>query len=193
MADTKKPVIIKLHPDRKDYIRAENEFFRAIGLCVNTWSFVDRELYRIFRFGLHRFGLVASSKAASILYYKQTTLDRHIQMADDILEHVLRNHEYQSEWRPLQKKIRSAALTRNIIVHHPALRTHTSKGGKAVYLYSIHIEPYEQLLNKQYPGLKGKLALEITDLKHHAVEVEGLAKELQAFLKGIIRAHQGSS
>lgn len=192
MVDAKKPVIIKLHPDRKDYIRAENEFLRAIGLCVNTWSFVDRELYRIFRFGLHQFGIAAASKVASILYYKQTTLDRHIQMVDDMIEHVLSTDEYQNEWRPLQKEIRSAALTRNIIVHHPALRTHTSKGGKAVYLYSIHIEPYERLLNKQYPGLKGKLALEITDLKHHAVEVGGLTTELQAFLKGIIRAHQRS-
>jgi hypothetical protein len=190
MADPKSPVIIKLHPDRKEYIRAENEFLRAIGLCVNTWSFVDRELYRIFRFGLSRFGLASASKAASILYYKQTTLDRHIQLANDMLEHVLATGEFKNEWRPLQKKLRGAALTRNIIVHHPALRTHTSKGGKAAYLYSIHIEPYEQLLNKKYCGLKGKSALAINDLKQHAVEVEGLTIELHAFLKTITRAHQ---
>lgn len=189
MTDPKRPVIVKLHPDRKDYIRAENEFLRVIGLCVNTWSFVDRELYRIFRFGLSWFGLASVSKAASILYYKKTTLDRHIQLANDMLEQVIAPDEYKS-WRLLQKKIRDAALTRNIIVHHPALRTGTSKGGKAVYLYSIHVEPYERLLNKEYQGLKGKSALEIADLKAHAREVEQLTKELQGFLKTLIRSHQ---
>jgi hypothetical protein len=74
MTEPKPPVIIKLHPDRKDYIRNENEFLRAVGLCVNTWAFVDREIYRIFRFGLRRFGLKNPTQLASMLYYKQTVI-----------------------------------------------------------------------------------------------------------------------
>jgi hypothetical protein len=193
MANPKPPVIIKLHPERKDYIRRENEFLRAIGLCVNTWAFVDREIYRLFRFGLHRLGFSQPAKAASILYYKQATLDRHLQLADDMLEQVLTEEEYKNEWRPLQKKVKDAGLTRNIIVHHPALRTGTAKRGRAAYLYSIHIEPYQQLIGKQFPGLKGKTALEIDDLKRHAIEVEELTRELHAFLRRMGQAHQAGS
>ena len=101
--------------------------------------------------------------------------------------------EYKNEWRPLQKKVKDAGLTRNIIVHHPALRTGTAKRGRAAYLYSIHIEPYQQLAGKQFPGLKGKTALEIDDLKEHAVEVELLTRELHAFLRGMTQAHQAGS
>ena len=187
------PVIVKLNPSRKEYIRAENEFLRALGLCVNRWTLVDREIYRLFRFGLQRFGMKSASQAASILYYKQRQLQQHIQLAGDLPAHVIREIEFREEWKPLSKKINDLAQTRNIIVHHPGLRTGTSKNGKAIYLYSIYIEPYERLANKEYPGLKGKSSLEIADLKQHAESVDAMAKELAAFLKKINRAHQASS
>jgi hypothetical protein len=141
MADPKLPVIIKLHPPRKDYIRAENEFLRVVGLCVNTWAFVDRELYKIFRFVLNRLGIQHPTEIASMLYYKQRQLQQHIQSADDILDLVITKKEHDDEWLPLRKKLKELAQIRNIIAHQPALRTHTAKNGKAVYLYSIHIEP----------------------------------------------------
>src|SRR4051812_17348179 len=110
MTNPRAPVIIKLHPERKEYIRKENEFLRAIGLCVNTWAFVDREIYRLFRFGLHRLGFPQPAKAASILYYNQATLDRHLRLADDMLEQVLTAEEHKNGWRPLQKKVKEAGL-----------------------------------------------------------------------------------
>jgi hypothetical protein len=148
----RKPVIIKLHPDRRDYVRAENDFLRAIGLCVNTWAFVDRELYRIFRAALRSLHPASTSKEASALYYKKRTLGQHIKMVDDKLALVLQPDQLQSEWRPLQRRIKDATQTRNIVAHHPALRTGTARAGKAIYRYSIYIEPFEQILNQPYPG-----------------------------------------
>jgi hypothetical protein len=186
------PVIVKLNPDPKEYIRAESQFLRALGLCVNRWSLVDREIYRLFRFALYRFGMKSASQAASILYYRQRQLQQHIQLAADLLVYAINDVEFREGWKPLRKEMEDLARTRNILVHHPGLRTGTSKNGKAVYTYSIYIEPYERLANKEYPGLKGKSSLEIADLKQHAESVDAMAKKLAAFLKRVNRAHQAS-
>jgi hypothetical protein len=194
MANPKPPVIVKLHPDRTDYVRNENEFLRAVGLCVSRWAFVDRELYQIFRFGLRLFGLENPTQLASVLYFKQATLDRRIQLADDMMEQVLTPGEYQEHWRPLQKRVREGSLTRNIIVHHPVARTGTSHRGKAVYLFSIHIEPFERhYLKKEYPGLRGKSKLDVKDLHEHAASVENLAGDLHAFIRPIRQSHQSGA
>jgi hypothetical protein len=103
---------------------------------------------------------------------------------------VLTVTEYDDDWLPLRKKLQDLSQIRNIIAHQPALRTHTAKRGRAAYLYSIHIEPYQLLSRKPNPILKGKKALEIFDLKQHAKDVDGLVVELQAFLKRLNQAHQ---
>jgi hypothetical protein len=192
MSGPKKSVIIKLHPERKEYVRAENEFLRVVGSCVNTWAFVDREIFRIFRFCLHRLGIDRPSKIASILYYKQRQFQQRVQLTDEMLDPslVLTVTEYDDDWLPLRKKLQDLSQIRNIIAHQPALRTHTAKRGRAAYLYSIHIEPYQLLSRKPNPILKGKKALEISDLKQHAKDVDGLVVELQAFLKRLNQAHQ---
>jgi hypothetical protein len=72
---------------------------------------------------------------------------------------------------------RTVALshTRNILAHQPTLRLVTAKDGKPFDIYSIHIEPYERLLNDDYPGLQGKDQLYIEDLKRHDIEASPLA------------------
>jgi hypothetical protein len=129
MTGPKPPVVIKLPPARKDYIRAENEFLRIVGLCVNTWAFIDRELYRIFRFILHRLGIEHPSKVASILYYKQRQIQQHIQLADEMLDPtlVISKAEYNDEWRPLRKKLNELAQIRNIIAHQPTPNSYSKE------------------------------------------------------------------
>jgi hypothetical protein len=45
----------------------------------------------------------------------------------------------------------------------------------------IRIEPYERVLNDDYPGLLGKDALEVADLISHADAVEELRSKLDNF------------
>jgi hypothetical protein len=63
------PVIIKLHPHPEEYVEAETAFLRAVGLCVTRWAFVDRQLFRLFRYGIG-----TSTDRAAIVYYKQNSI-----------------------------------------------------------------------------------------------------------------------
>ena len=66
-------------------------------------------------------------------------------------------------------------------------RVGTSDGKKAVYIYGIHMEPYQRFLRKQLKGLKGKDALTTDDLIAHAEAVEELTAKLISFSKMVIR------
>ena len=123
---------------------------------------------------------------------KQRQFQLRIQLVDEILDPslVLTQEEYNDQWLPLRKKLHDFSQIRNIIAHQPALRTHTAKRGKAAYLYSIHIEPYQLLSRKPNPLLKGKNSLQISDLKQHAKDVDQLVAELASFLKRLNQAHQ---
>ncbi len=119
-------------------------------------------------------------------------MQQRIQFVADLLEQNLSADQFKTDWKLLENEMERLLPTRNIIVHHPAKRTGTSKNGKAVYIYAIHIEPYERLLNKKYKGLKGKQELEIADLKNHAFEVLALETKLSAFVQKLTRAAQGA-
>jgi hypothetical protein len=82
--------------------------------------------------------------------------------------------------KPLYDEILILSYTRNIFPHHPAKRG-TARNGQALDVYSIHIEPYERILNKNYPGLRGKLELKIEDLKGHEALVADLESRLHDF------------
>ena len=184
--DPELPVIIRHHPAPEEYLEAETRFFYTLGNCVNRWAYVDRQLYR-----LYRFGLKTDSMRSAILYYKQKTLSQRIQYVDSLLEYSLTEEQFRNEWRPLRNRLQNDLLpTRNIFVHHPARRTGTVKDGKPFYFYSIHIEPYERTLNKQFPGLKGKECLDIGDLERHALDVETLENDLREFVRKLVRASQ---
>jgi hypothetical protein len=59
-----------------------------------------------------------------------------------------------------------------------------AKDGKAVYLYSIHIEPYELILNRRHGGLPdGKSEITVEDLEQHAEKVDDLHKSLVKLVK----------
>jgi len=171
--DPKQTTIIKLEPDPAEYIEAENEFFQALGRCTNHWAFVDRQIYRIFQ---HSLGVPAMR--ASILYYRQRSLGQRLQLVDSLLKTEPGGDWYRDEWKPIYSKIQDLILTRNILVHHPALRRGTSKNGKPIYIYSIHIEPYEKMLGKNQPGLQGKDQLHLEDLIAHGKQVTEIEDEL---------------
>ena len=80
------------------------------------------------------------------------------------------------------QEIKQFRLVSSTLAHQPALRTHTAKNNKAVYPYSIHIEPFELLSKKPNPALKGKDALQIHNIRQHAKEAEALIAELRSFL-----------
>jgi hypothetical protein len=81
----------------------------------------------------------------------------------------------------MHDEIKTLSHTRNIFVHQPTHRLGTAQNGKPLDIYSIHIEPYERILNDEYPGLLGKDRLEIEDLKKHETEVSLLESKLTAF------------
>jgi hypothetical protein len=161
------------------------EFFRWLGLCISTWAFVDRHLYQIFH---HAIGF--EQEQSAFLYYRNRAFNQRLRMVDDALKMFLPNHEYTERWKPLRTEAENLSYTRNIFAHHPTLRTGTSKNGQAFDSYCIYIEPYERALNNDYPGLRGKVSLELPDLRTHKMEVEQLIEKLHnfAWIAGGIRA-----
>lgn len=111
-------MIIKLNPDREEYDAAETEFLEAIGLCVTQWAFVDRQLFRLFNFGLE-----AKRSRSAAIYYRQNSLDQRLKLTTNILQHALTDLEFKKSWKPLLAEFEKLIPTRNIIVHHPAKRT----------------------------------------------------------------------
>jgi len=102
-------------------------------------------------------------------------------MTDRGLKATFNTGECEAEWRPLHDEARDLSYTRNVFAHHPVLRLATSKSGMAFDIYSIHIEPYERILNNNYPGLLGKTELRIEDLKDHNEKTENLVERLHKF------------
>jgi hypothetical protein len=171
--DPKSPAIIKLHADENS--PEAIEFFRQLGLCVTTWAFVDRRLFQIFH---HCMGFDQTQSA--FIYYRQRAFNSRLRMVDDAVK-VFAKEIYDSEWRPLRDQTENLSHTRNIFAHQPTLRIGTAKDGKPLDIYSIHIEPYERALNKDYPGLRGKETLTVDDLIAHRAETENLEWSLDEF------------
>ena len=172
--DENVPVVISIHaePDAPEAV----QFYRWLGICVSTWAFIDRRLYQIFR---HASGLEQLQSATQ--FYKDRSFKSRLRMTDRALKAAFNTDQCEAEWRPLHDEAKELSYTRNIFAHHPAKRLATSKGGQALDIYSIHIEPYERILNKDYPGLLGKSELVTNDLQEHNTQAENLESRLHDF------------
>jgi hypothetical protein len=95
--------------------------------------------------------------------------------------------ELREFWKEIREKITDLLPTRNVIAHQPIRRLGTHDGRKAVYVYGIHVEPYQRFLKKSPKGMKGKDALVTEDLIAHADTVEQLTVDLVSFSKRVIR------
>src|SRR5262249_5156285 len=142
----------------------------------STWAFVDRRFYQIFH---HATGF--EQKQSALVYYGNRQFSGHMRMTDRALKMFLSKEEFETEWRPLHKEAQNLSHTRNILAHHPRKRVGTSRDGMALDIYSIHIEPYERVLNDDYPGLRGKDELRVEDLKQHDSELHTLDAKLLNF------------
>jgi hypothetical protein len=183
------PVIIKLHPEPEEYVEAETAFLRAVGLCITQWAFVDRQLFRLFKLGLG-----TSAERAALLYYGQNALGRRLSQVDGLLTSALseaRHEAYRQEWQSLRKRVTELLPTRNMVAHQPVRRTGASDGTKAVYVYSIYIEPYQRHLTRTHKGLMGKEELRTDDLIRHSTEVEEVHADLATFVRDILRGTKG--
>jgi hypothetical protein len=181
-----KPVIVKLHPEPQEYVDAETAFLRAVGLCITQWAFVDRQFFRLFRFGIG-----ARTDRAAIVYYEQHTISRRLNQVDRLLKSAFGDAgetKFPEEWRKLKHRTDELLPTRNVIAHQPVRRLGTSDGQKAVYIYGIYLEPYQKYLNKVPKGLGGKDALETEDLIKHSLEVAALEDDLKVFVRKLIHA-----
>ena len=190
-ADNTKPVIIKLHPNPEEYVEAETAFLRAVGLCITQWAFVDRMLFRLFKQGIG-----APTHRAAIIYYDQHSINSRFRQVDALLKDLFeddRQDDLRELWNGLRQKITNLLPTRNVIAHQPVRRVGTSDGKKAIYVYGIHMEPYQRFLKKQLRGMKGKDALSTDDLILHAETVEELTVELVSFSKMVIRTFTWSA
>jgi hypothetical protein len=177
-------VIVKLHPDPEEYLAAETAFLRAIGLCVTQWAFVDRQLFRLFRFGIG-----ASTHLAALVYYEQNTLGQRLRQVHNLLKSQLSNkgsEQHKLRWQTIYTRLNDLVPTRNIIVHQPVRRTGMASKGKAIYVYGIYIEPYQRYLNKEHKGLRGKQELKTEDLNQHSIEVAALESDLKTFVRKLI-------
>ena len=174
MSDDAKPVVLSLHtnPDTKEAV----EFFRRLGMCLFSWAFVDRRLYQIFH---HATGF--DQKQSAFIFYRNRAFNTRLRLVDDAAKMFLTGDQYKEEWKPLRDEANDLSHTRNIFAHHPTLRTGTAKDGQPFDIYSIHIEPYERVLNNDYPGLRGKENLEVADLVQHETEVDKLESRLHDF------------
>jgi hypothetical protein len=182
---SEEPVVIKLQPEPEEYVEAETAFLRAVGLCITQWAFVDRCLFKLFRCGIG-----APTHRAAIVYYDQHTISQRLRQVDALLRGLFETDEYgelRGRWKQIRDLINELLPTRNIIAHQPVRRLGTSKDGKAVYIYGIHIEPYQRYLKKQHKGMSGKDALVTEDLIAHSEKVEELTIEVAKFANKVVR------
>ena len=138
---------------------------------------------------MFRFGLGAATHRAANVYYNQQTISRHVAQVDELLRNALAERKWDSEseeWQRLRNRINELLPTRNIVAHQPVRRVGKSDGKRAVYEYSIYVEPFQRYLGKTYKGLLGKDALETKDLVDHANQVEDIETELMAFARALV-------
>jgi hypothetical protein len=174
MGDSPQSISISLHPNPNS--KEAIEFYRRLGMCIGSWAFVDRRLYQIFH---HATGF--EQRQSAFLYYRNRAFNQRLRMVDDAVKIELPKEEFANEWWPLHDESVNLSHTRNIFAHHPTLRVGTSRDGKALDIYSIYVEPYERVLNNDYPGLLGKNQLETEDLVRHELEVAQLESKLCDF------------
>lgn len=171
------PVIVRGVPDPNE--PEAMEFYRIVGVCVCDWAFVDRRLYEFFQRASEM-----GDRQSALMYYRQRAFNQRLRLVDDAAKSYLSRANYDAHWRRLRQEAEDLAHTRNIFAHHPVRRTATSSDGKPLYIYEFHIEPYERVLNNNYPGLKGKTELGLDDLRRHNLAVMALEKALRRFLAG---------
>ena len=180
------PVIIKLHPQPEEYVEAETAFLRAVGLCVTQWAFVDRQLFRLFRFGIG-----ALTHRAAILYYDQNTIGRRAGQINNLLKSAFEgpdNESWLKKWESLHQRLRDLLPIRNAIAHQPVQRMGTSDGTKAIYVYAIYLEPYARHLKENRNVYRDKESLNTDDLIQHSNDVNALESDLCEFANKIVEA-----
>ncbi len=176
--------ILSFDPGGKQVENAETLFYRLVGECINQWSFVDRELFKICELLLG-----TDSKRTSIVFYSWVNINNHISLVDALLKNALPEDALHERWKPLRKQMYDLLDTRSIVAHQPAKRTGRADAvGRAFYEYSLHIEPAERLLGRTYKGLRGKNELHAADLRKHARGIEKLVKRLSK-LHGSVERH----
>jgi hypothetical protein len=170
MTDNTGPVSVSLVPN-KDAPEAI-EFYRWLGICVSVWAHIDRRLYQIFH---HATGF--EQKQSALVFYASRAFDNRLKI---VTRAIRATGQYVDEWLPLRDQTSALSHTRNIFAHQP-VRHGASKDGKPFNIYSIHIEPYERILNDDYSGLRGKTELYIEDLRQHDAEATALETKLDDF------------
>lgn len=177
------PVIIKLHPQPEEYVEAETAFLRSVGLCVTQWAFVDRQLFRLFRFGIG-----APTHRAAILYYDQNTIGRRVGQINNLLKGAFEgpdNENWLKNWEGVHQRLRDLLPIRNVIAHQPVQRLGTSDGTKAIYVYAIYLEPYARYLKRSRNVHRDKESLNTDDLIQHSNDVNALESDLREFANKI--------
>jgi hypothetical protein len=152
------------------------EFYRWLGICIGNWAYIDRRLYQIFH---HATGF--DQKQSALIYYGNRAFNQRLRMVDNSIRMFWPKEQHKAEWRPIYDKVESLSHTRNIFAHQPTMRRGTARDGKPFDIYSIHIEPYERVLNNDYPGLLGKDELGVEDLRQHDLDITQLEELLHNF------------
>lgn len=169
-----KPIIIKAHPTSKQSIADRDKFLCLIGESITVWSFIDRALFILFDKAL-----VATTQKAAIIYYKSPTLRGRVSLLDALLKHVLKNRSLEA-WKKINRRIEDLAAIRNVIAHEPPKRLGTSRKGRAVYIYSLHVEPAKRLAGRPANVMYAK------DLRSHIRQAEKLERSISQFVGVLI-------
>ena|SRR2546423_6981658 len=178
-------VVLSMYPDRDE--PGLVEFYFVLGSCVSTWAFIDRRLYELFHEAFR-----GDYRQSALMFYRQRAFNTRLRLVNDTLRATVSKDIFEHKWKPLSTRLDTLSHTRNVFAHHPPKRLASSKDGKPLYTYTIYIEPYERILNAEYPGLQGKEELTVDDLRTHDVELEAVERDLRWFRSTQIASKRGA-
>ena len=177
-AESKPPVVLK--PALESEGEESIAFFYTLGICLNRWAYVDRQLYFIGRL-IHKL----EPAQMSFLFYRIPTFAERLAFVDDSLRTVLRKEEYEKEWLPTRNKIRALMPSRRLFGHLPAKRVSATGDARPSNIHQIPIERHVRSLLRD--DLRGKQEIGIEDLQAHAHAVEAADQALISFTRVLNR------
>lgn len=174
----------------KFYIEQDEQFHLWVGYCISQWSFVDDNLFLIFR------DCVGPYDQCSIIYYRVPGLDARLSLTDEIVLSVLpqperknggHSHKDVVAWEKAKKGFKDLLSVRRKIAHHPVVGVSYDPSD---IVTSSDEEYWLEISPSQHERLRQKIdhkGLKIQDLKDHYKGVHDLANRLKSFLDDVLK------
>jgi hypothetical protein len=162
------------------------EFFSQIGIAITQWSEIDVLLFHVCR------KIVGcDGRHAAIIYYRISTLDMRLQLAEEFVRSVIPGRKsgdhptpFEKNWISIAKSIRDGLPIRNQLAHCPATpQTERPSPGKTVadldYWWASYVSGAENLRGRPRAPNKD---LKVSDIKKHVTSVKDIYLKLRSFV-----------